>query len=304
MKKLRANVRKAIALMFVIASMVLGMNVKAEAASASVWYGAHVANIGWQTSVKDGATAGTTGRALQMEALMVDLSGVSGGVTYRAHVANIGWMGWVTNKQVAGTTGRALQMEAVEIKLTGNAAAYYDIQYRVHIGNVGWQSWESNGATAGTTGENKRIEAIQIRLVAKSSSTSVGTSTSGSIASFMSDIRWREGTSWDANHDSYLDSGMGKGCNAYCRDFTKFVYGKSLHSGSKFTNISDIHAGDCIYVCNSDGSKPHWMVVVGRSGNTLDLIHGNWTNGTVCRTSTTISGNKIFGRSFQFGYHY
>lgn len=293
----------------VAATVFAGSGIKAQAASPQVWYCAHVQNIGWQGSVHDGATTGTTGRGLQMEAVMVDTAGIDGGVTYRAHSANVGWQPWVGNKAVAGTTGRGLRMEAIEIKLTGNAANQYDVVYRAHVQNVGWQGWVKNGQTAGTTGQGLRMEALEVKLVAKSNvsnnnggSTANKTVVSGSVNNFISDGRWAAGTSWGASHASILDPGMGIGCNAYCRDYTKYVYGKSLHNGAKYTSISNVRAGDCIYI--GSGSTQHWAVVLGRNGNTLDLIHGNWTNGKVCRTQTTISGNSIFGRPFQFGYHY
>lgn len=132
-----------------------------------VAYQAHVSNIGWQASVNDGATGGTTGKNLPMEALKVSLGGGagSGGVQVRAHVSEIGWQGWTTG--TAGTTGRALPIEAVQIKLTGDAAKTYDVYYRVHSADYGWLGWAKNGASAGTQGYAKAAQAIQIKLVAK-----------------------------------------------------------------------------------------------------------------------------------------
>lgn len=133
-----------------------------------VAYAAHVSNVGWQPSVRDGAVAGTTGRALRMEALEVSLgSGIDGGVSVEAHVANIGWQAAVGAGQVAGTTGRSLQMEAVRISLTGAAAKSYDVYYRVHSAQFGWLGWAKNGEDAGSQGFGYRMEAIQIQLVPK-----------------------------------------------------------------------------------------------------------------------------------------
>jgi uncharacterized protein YjdB len=141
-------------------------------------YGAHVQNIGWKDVTGNNATAGTTGRGLQMEALRLSISDpmYSGGVQYKAHVQNIGWQDWVSNGATAGTTGRGLQMEAVQIRLTGNLASAYDIYYRVHIENKGWLGWAKNGASAGSTSYGYRIEAIQIRLVKKGQSAPGSTS--------------------------------------------------------------------------------------------------------------------------------
>lgn len=133
-----------------------------------ITYAAHVSNVGWQPSVRDGAVAGTTGRALRMEALEVALgSGVDGGLNVEAHVANVGWQAAVGAGQVAGTTGRALQMEAVRISLTGTAANVYDVYYRVHSAQFGWLGWAKNGEDAGSQGFGYRMEAIEIQLVSK-----------------------------------------------------------------------------------------------------------------------------------------
>jgi len=132
---------------------------------ASVSYRAHVQYIGWQASVSDGATAGTTGRSLRVEALSMSLSGVSGGIRYRSHVQNVGWQDWKSDGQVSGTTGRSLRVEAVQIELTGDVASSYDVYYRTHVQGKGWGAWVKNGATSGTTGQGLRVEAVQVLLV-------------------------------------------------------------------------------------------------------------------------------------------
>ena len=139
--------------------------------SPDLSYSAHVENIGWQGYVEDGDIAGTTGRALRIEALKINLTGsISGNVEYRAHVQNIGWKSWVSSDQVAGTTGCRLPMEAVSIRLTGEMANNYDIYYRVHSSDFGWLGWAKNGEDAGTQGYAKQMEAIQIVLVTKNGS--------------------------------------------------------------------------------------------------------------------------------------
>lgn len=136
-----------------------------SAVTASVSYRAHVQNIGWQSYVSDGETAGTTSRGLRVEALSFGVAGVSGGIRYRAHVQNIGWQGWHADGEDCGTTGRGLRVEALQIELTGAASANYDVYYRTHVQNVGWTSWSKNGATSGTTGMGLRVEAVQVLLV-------------------------------------------------------------------------------------------------------------------------------------------
>ena len=132
-----------------------------------VIYNAHVQNIGWQNKVRDGVTAGTTGRGLRMEALNVSLGSwaTSSSVQVRAHVANIGWQNWTTG--TAGTTGRGLAIEALQIKLTGEAAQTYDVYYRVHSANFGWLGWAKNGESAGSQGFGRAAQAVQIKLVRK-----------------------------------------------------------------------------------------------------------------------------------------
>ncbi len=135
-----------------------------------VEYSAHVKNIGWQKDVSNGATAGTTGKNLQMEGLRISLNNQTsyeGSVTYCAHVQNIGWQKNVADGNVAGTTGRKLRMEAVKIQLTGEVAQYYDIYYRTHIAKIGWMPWTMNGGISGSVELANQIEAIEIRVVAK-----------------------------------------------------------------------------------------------------------------------------------------
>lgn len=132
-------------------------------------YQAHVATVGWQSSVSDGATAGTTGRSLPMESLRLSVSGdrLSGDILWRGHVQNIGWQPWTTSASLIGTTGRALRLEGFELRLTGDLASQYSIRYRAHVQNVGWQPWVADGGTAGTVGQSLRMEAVAIELVPK-----------------------------------------------------------------------------------------------------------------------------------------
>lgn len=135
-------------------------------AAPSVKYYAHVSDQGWDNSPsKDGATAGTEGKARAIEALKISLANANGGIRYMAHCTNVGWQDWVSNGAIAGTTGKAYSMQAIKIELTGNIANEYDVYYRVHAQNFGWLGWAKNGEIAGTTGWNYRAEAIEIRLV-------------------------------------------------------------------------------------------------------------------------------------------
>lgn len=136
-----------------------------------VQYRTHVQNVGWQSYVRDGATAGTSGRSLRLEGINISLADhpYSGSIYYSTHVQNIGWQDPVRDGAMAGTSGRALRLEAIRIWLTDQMAAHYDVYYRVHAQNVGWMGWAKNGESAGTAGYGYRLEAIQIVLMPKGS---------------------------------------------------------------------------------------------------------------------------------------
>ena len=141
----------------------------------SLTYRAHVSKVGWQGAVSDGATAGTTGRGLALEDLIVSLdsSDYSDGsaVQVDAHVSGIGWQGWdAPSASEGGTTGQGRAVEAVRLRLTGSLAKDYDVYYRVHASNIGWMAWAKDGEEAGTTGMAYSLEAVQIKLIKKGAS--------------------------------------------------------------------------------------------------------------------------------------
>lgn len=129
-------------------------------------YKGHCQTIGDTSVVSNGATCGTTGRKLRLEALsIVGLDNAPNvGVVGQAHVQSIGWQGQVAfgNGNYIGTKGRKLRMEAIKLSLCGSNASKYIIKYRVHIQSLGWTEWKSDGQIAGTTGQKKRLEAVQI----------------------------------------------------------------------------------------------------------------------------------------------
>ena len=131
---------------------------------------AHVSSVGWLGTVSDGATAGTTGRSLSLEAVKVSLSNAeaSGSIEVNAHVSNIGWQGWdEPSASEGGTTGQSKSIEALQFRLTGEMAGLYDVWYRVHASNIGWMGWAKDGEDAGTTGLSTPLEAVQVVLVRK-----------------------------------------------------------------------------------------------------------------------------------------
>lgn len=131
---------------------------------------AHVSSVGWLGTVSDGATAGTTGRSLSLEAVKVSLSNAeaSGSIEVNAHVSNIGWQGWdEPSASEGGTTGQSRSIEALQFRLTGEMAGLYDVYYRVHASGMGWMGWAKDGESAGTTGLATSLEAVQVVLVHK-----------------------------------------------------------------------------------------------------------------------------------------
>ena len=138
-------------------------------------YQAHIQNYGWLNAVHDGEIAGTVGKSLRMEAVLINLmDGTKNMIRYSAHVQNIGWQEWQNSGSVAGTTGKNLRMEAIRIELLGAYAKNFDIYYRTHVENGGWLGWAKNGAPAGTQGASLRMEALQIKIVPKGSNFNTG----------------------------------------------------------------------------------------------------------------------------------
>ena len=138
-----------------------------------VQYEAHVSNIGWMSSKRDGYTAGTTGQSKAVEDIKVSILNpvVDGSVQIDAHVSGIGWQGWDTpSASEGGTTGQGRAVEAVRLRLTGSLAKDYDVYYRVHASNIGWMAWAKDGEEAGTTGMSCSLEAVQIKLIKKGTS--------------------------------------------------------------------------------------------------------------------------------------
>ncbi|MDD4096476.1 MAG: GH25 family lysozyme [Oscillospiraceae bacterium] len=135
-----------------------------------VSYQTHIQDVGWQSSVINGATSGTSGQSKRLEAIRMQLEHLDGGIEYKTHVQDVGWMNWVSDGSLSGTSGESKRLEAIQIQLTGDTEALYDIYYRVHAQEFGWLDWAKNGDPAGTAGYSYRLEAIQVVLVPKNGS--------------------------------------------------------------------------------------------------------------------------------------
>lgn len=138
---------------------------------AEIEYEAHVQNIGWMAPVKNGQTAGTSGKSLRVEALTLQMQKVPNDAVLHvnAHIQNVGWKEYeAIGKQVlrVGTVGKSQRIEALEMTLD-NVPGYV-ILYRAHVQNIGWTDWVSQGQMAGTTGKSLRIEAVEIKIIPES----------------------------------------------------------------------------------------------------------------------------------------
>lgn len=135
--------------------------------NSNINYTAHIQDIGWSGTAKDGETLGTMQESKRIEAIKIDLGTNLENIdlSYRVHVQDIGWQGWKSNGEIAGTTGQSKRIEAIEINVPTNSE--YVVDYRVYVQGIGWQEWKSNGQMAGTTDQSRRIEAIEIKLQKK-----------------------------------------------------------------------------------------------------------------------------------------
>ncbi len=131
-----------------------GYNLK-KAEKHKIGYKTHVQNIGWQEWVYDGATAGTTGKGLQLEAIRIDYDE---DIYAKAHIQDIGWVDYdkINSNTIIGTIGESKRLECLCLK--GN------FKYRAHLQGTSWTPWtKADGiATLGTVGQALRIEAIEI----------------------------------------------------------------------------------------------------------------------------------------------
>lgn len=194
---------------------------------SNIRYRVHISRIGWeQGELADGMAAGTTGHAVQLEAIKITHAIVP--IQYRAHVANIGWMDWVDVGQVAGTTGQARRLEAVQFRFKEprqDAA----IVGRAHVSRIGWME-PSSGETPdyfGTTGRGLQMEALQLFLLTKGDVANFNSNDSNLIAVPVS------ATLLEASKEIVKVAANTKACMDSCNRFVS-----ALESGSKYGAMS------------------------------------------------------------------
>lgn len=148
-------------------------NVTVSLPVPNINYQTHVQDLGWQGTVSNGSTAGTSGQSRRLEGIKINLtnnSGYTGTVQYQTHIQDLGWQDWKENNALSGTEAQSRRLEAIRIRLTGDLAENYDVYYRVHAQHFGWLDWAKNGEAAGTASYGYRLEGIQIKLVKRGSS--------------------------------------------------------------------------------------------------------------------------------------
>lgn len=141
------------------AALLLLSCIPASAASITYPYTGHVQGVGWQGMTGDGATAGTTGKSLRLEALNF----VWPGQQARGHVQGVGWQPWQAGDATqVGTTGQSRRLEAVQVKSTIPGVT---IECQAHVQGLGWLPPVRDGEVCGTTGKGLRLEAVRLWLV-------------------------------------------------------------------------------------------------------------------------------------------
>jgi hypothetical protein len=102
----------------------------------------------------------------------------------------------------------------------------------------------------------------------------------GKVAAFQADKRYSEGSFWDGNQKPKENNYEAYGCCAFAADFINRVYGKngnfSSNATARYTDASQIQAGDVIHITDTQGAGyTHWFVVLERNGDTLTVAEGN-----------------------------
>ena len=170
---------------------------------------AHVSGVGWQATVGNGGTAGTTGQSRAVEALRVRLSADLSArytVWYRVHSAEFGWLGWACDGADAGSAGYGRAVQAVQVAVLpkgdpapGDTTCPFknrsddpaSISVRSHTSNIGWMSPVGGGSVAGTTGRGLPMEALEAQLGWYGHSGSI------ELRGHVSNVGWQQ---WSKGH--------------------------------------------------------------------------------------------------------
>jgi uncharacterized protein YjdB len=153
----------------------------------TIYYRAHVSNVGWMGWAKNGAPAGVTGdnnKNIEAFEIMLVSNGsptpATGGIAFQnintvtnnspvslnisSHVGNIGWQPEVTDNMVSGTTEESRPMEAVRIELNNSSGHTGTVMFSAHVAGIGWQDIKTHNEIAGTIGQARQMEAFRLNL--------------------------------------------------------------------------------------------------------------------------------------------
>ena len=99
------------------------------------------------------------------------------------------------------------------------------------------------------------------------------------VSSFLSDGRWSDGIAWSSSQRQKISTCSSTGCAAYVNDFTTYVFNHnaSIGDGDSFTSVSEIREGDVIHFKETYYGNEHYFAVIGRNGNSLTTIEGNYS---------------------------
>lgn len=162
------NKIEAIQIMLVPKGSPAPSNLPSTVAQApTVYYSAHVSDIGWQDYAYDEGVSGTTSKNLKLEAARMKLSTKSFGIQYSLYVEKDGWQDYVSDDAIAGTTGKARKTFGLRIRLTGYQSANYSVYYRTYNASGGWGPWVCDGAISGSDKECYMLEAYQVIIIKK-----------------------------------------------------------------------------------------------------------------------------------------
>lgn len=130
-------------------------------------YRVHQQSVGTLPVVRDGQTAGMTGRSKRIEGLRIDVKVPDFECKVKGYLQGIGVVdyGKLTRDLLIGTEGKSTRLEGIQFYDIKSST--WDIYTRYHVQGRGWSSWVKNDAYAGTTGFSLRLEGFQFKLVRK-----------------------------------------------------------------------------------------------------------------------------------------
>lgn len=130
-------------------------------------YQAKVQHMGWQSTVCETNSAGTTGKALSLYQLKLYGKNLPTNAKITAKVYGSSY-GWLTTDNALNSAALGKEYQSMQfVSFTMSNVSGYRLEYRVHSASVGWQAWVKSGTQTGTSGKN--IQAIEFRLVKDSS---------------------------------------------------------------------------------------------------------------------------------------